>query len=305
MPDTYPAGAPTLSGDTLSISRFLQSPTSIRRRLRTYVDLRFISDQILTQRFRSSGGAVLYELSEPFLTARTVEAVGPGQPYPKSDISTGTAGLAAVSKWGQATDLTDEEIDRNSYGGQIVDRKLQKVVNSVIQQVDGVTMSAIASAVTATQAATATWATNGTATILRDVLKAKAKITDLKLGYNPDTLLMTDDLWAIFMSDTGVTTALRRETTDNPIYSGMIDRFGGLAIVHSPQAPANPMVLDAVQLGGMADEQASAPGYAVSDLAVQIKSIRDDRADKWEIQGRRLTVPVVQEPAAGVSITGT
>ena len=79
------------------------------RRLRDYRDLRFISDQVLTGRLKSSGGAVVFEQSEPFLTARPVESVAPGQPYPKSDIPTGTAGLAAVSKWGQGTDLTDED----------------------------------------------------------------------------------------------------------------------------------------------------------------------------------------------------
>jgi hypothetical protein len=36
------------------------------------------------------------------------------------------------------------------------------------------------------------------------------------------------------------------------------------------------MVLDSNQLGGMADEVDGAPGYAVSDLAVQVKSIRLD-----------------------------
>jgi hypothetical protein len=127
----------------------------------------------------------------------------------------------------------------------------------------------------------------------------------LKLGYNPDTLLMTDDLWAVFMSDDKVTNALRRETTDNPVYTGTIERFAGLVILHSPQAPANPMVLDSVQLGGMADEASSGPGYAVSDLAVQVKSIRKDEADKWTLQGRRLTVPVIQEPGSACSITGT
>jgi len=69
----------------------------IRRRLRDYRDLRFISDQVLTGRLKSSGGAVLFETGEPFLTARTVESVAPGQPYPKSDIATGTASLATVS----------------------------------------------------------------------------------------------------------------------------------------------------------------------------------------------------------------
>ena len=216
----------------------------------------------------------------------------------------GTAGLAEVSKWGQATDLTDEEIDRNVYGGRIVDRKLRKTVNSVIAQVDAVTMSAISSGVTQHHDAAAAWDGSGTTpAILRDILRAKTVITNLKLGYKPDTLLMTDDMWATFMSDSNVELALRRETTDNPIYTGEIDRVAGLVIIHSPWAPTEPMVLDATQLGGMADEVSSGPGYAVSDLAVQIKSIRKDEADKWELMGRRLTVPVVQEPGAACAIT--
>ena len=307
MPETFPPLPPTLSGDNLTISRFLQSPTMIRRRLRDYRDLRFISDQVLTGRLRSSGGAVLFETGEPFLTDRAVESVAPGQPYPQTDISSGTAGLAEVAKWGQATDITDEDIDRNVYGGQLVDRKLRKVVNSVIGQVDAVTMSAIASQVTQTQAATEVWDGSGDnlPVILRDVMKATTKITNLKQGYNPDSLLMSDDMWALFMSDDKITNALRRETTDNPIYTGEIDRFAGLIIIHSPNAPADPMVYDSTQLGAMADESSSGPGYAVSDLAVQVKSIRKDEEDKWKLQGRRLTVPVIEEPACACSITGT
>ena len=96
MPGTYPAGAPVLTGDSLAISRFLQSPTAIQRRLRDYKDLRFVSDQLLTQRFRSSGGAVLYELTEPFVTDRTVEAVSAGSEYPFANLPTGTAAHARV-----------------------------------------------------------------------------------------------------------------------------------------------------------------------------------------------------------------
>jgi hypothetical protein len=63
-------------------------------------------------------------------------------------------------------------------------------------------------------------------------------------------------------------------------------------------------VLDSTQLGGMADELDGAPGYAVSDLAVQVKAIREDKTDSWDLQGRRKTVPVVQETGAGQEITG-
>src|ERR1700748_3726442 len=99
MPNSYPASPPTLSGDLETISRFLQSPTQIRRRLRNFVDLRFVSDQVLTQRFNTSGGAALYEQSEPFVTDRAVEAVSAGSEYPFANLPTDTAAIAAVSKW--------------------------------------------------------------------------------------------------------------------------------------------------------------------------------------------------------------
>lgn len=304
MPGTYPAGPPTLSGDLETISRFLQSPAAIRRRLRDYKDLRFVADQLLTQRFRSQGGAVMYEMSEPFVTDRTVEAVGPGSSYPYASLPTGTAAIAAVQKWGQKVLLTDEEIDRNLYGGQAVDRSLRKTVNSIIKQVDGVAMAAIASAVTQTSAAGTAWNAASGTTILLNILKAKAVIVGLNLGYKPDTVAVNDTEYAYMMADPVITNAWRRETTDNPIYSGEVQTVAGLTIVVSPTI-TNPLVCDSTQLGGMADELDSAPGYGMSDLAVQIKSIRKDGNDAWDLQGRRKTVPVVQEPGAGCSITGT
>jgi hypothetical protein len=306
MPGTYPASPPTLTGDLETISRFLQSPQQILRRLRSFTDLRFVADQVLTQRFRSQGGAVLYEQSEPFVSDRTVEAVGAGSTYPYANLPTGTAAIGAIQKWGQKTLLTDEEIARNFYAGAAVDRSLRKVVNSIIKQVDGVAMSAVFSAVTATQAVTSgTWIVPGTAAILRDILLAKAKIVALNLGYVPDTLLLNDGQYAYVMADPVITNALRRETTDNPVYAGAIEVIAKLNILVSPAVTSGTAwIFDSKQLGGMADEVDGAPGYAISDLATQIKSIRKDDQDAWDLQGRRKTVPVVQEPGAGCQITG-
>jgi hypothetical protein len=304
---TYPDAPPSLAGDTLSISRFLQSPAAIQRRLRTFRDLRFVSDQLLTQRFRSQGGAVLFEQSESQLTDRSVEQVAPGSAYPYADTTTSTAGIAAIAKWGQKVLLTEEEILRNVYAGAAVDRKLRKVVNTVIKQVDTITMSAIGSAVTQTFDVAAdgggAW-TGATPTILRDILQAKAVVVGLNEGYMPDTLALNDAQYAFVMSDEVITNARRREATDNPVYTGSIERVAGLTIVVSPTI-VNPLVLDSTQLGGMADETAAMPGYAVSDLAVQVKSIANEGNDSWDLQGRRKTVPVVQEPGSAVEITGT
>lgn len=317
MPNAFPASPPTLSGDLETISRFLQSPTQLRRRLRSYVDLRFVADQVLTQRFRSTGGAILYEQSEPFVSDRTVEAVGAGSEYPYANLPTGNAAIAAVQKWGQKVILTDEEIERNVYAGAAVDRNLRKVVNSIIKQVDGVAFSAIASAISGQTSVAASvpttgtgWAGTGTQgpRILYDILRAKAVIVGLNLGYIPDTVAMDDTNYALMMQDTTITNAWRRETTDNPIYTGQIlQRVAGLNIVVTPNMPTatEVYVLDSGQLGGMADEMDAAPGYATADLAVQIKSIRRDSSDAWDLQGRRKTVPVVQEPGACCRITGT
>lgn len=297
------ANPPTLSGETLSISRFLQSPAALQRRLRTFRDLRFVSDQLLTQRFNSQGGAVLYEQSEPSVTDRTVESVSSGSEYPYANTPAGTAALAAIAKWGQKVKLTDDEIARNQFGGSAVDRSLRKVVNSIISQVDSITMSAIYSAITATFAVTTAW-DQATPTFLRDILRAKAAVYGLNQGYNPDTLGLNDTQYAYLMSDETFTNALQRETTDNPVYTGMVERIAGLTIVVSPTI-TNPLVVDATQLGGMADEMDGAPGYSVSDLGVQVKAIRLDGNDAWDLQGRRKTVPVIQEPGAGIEITGT
>lgn len=306
MPGTYPAPPATLSDPLLTISRFLASPTQIVRRVRDYKDLRFVSDLVLTQKFNSSGGAVLYEASEPFVSDRTVTAVSAGSEYPGAEMPNGTAGLAAVLKWGQKTDLTDEEIKRNARPGNAADRKLRKLINSVIKQVDSITMSAVASAITANAAATTAWATIATATPFYDISKAKAQIAKLNLGYTPDTVLMDDDRYAALMNNSVVAGLMRRENEQNPVYTGEFQTIAGLRIVVTPNLPVTStvIVLDSEQLGGMADEVASDPGYAKTDMGVEVKAIREDQADKWVLQGRRITVPVIQEPGAGYRITG-
>jgi len=305
-----PPGVPSLAGDQLTIHRLLQTPTQIRRRLRTLADMRFVADRILTQRLRSSGGAVLYEVSEPIVNARPVEAVAPGSEYPRAVTADGAAALAAVTKWGQSTRLTDERIKRHVRPGDEVDRALRKVVNTVVSKVDAVAIAAVASAVVATvDADTYGGAWNGTTPqILRTIEVAKAAIIDLDMGYQPDTILMSSTMYALVASDEKVAAMRRRESTDNPIYSGTIDTIDGLTVVVAPASrlPSNDVwVLDSKELGGMADESDADPGYTVDEMAVQVQSARVPQNDAWDLWGRRITVPVVMEPGAAIRIVDT
>lgn len=308
MPYAFPAGAPTLSGDLLTISRFLADPARVLRRVRDWRDLRFVSDQLLTQRFRTQGGAVLYDLTEPSITDRAVESVAPGSEYPYANTTTGTAGVAAVQKWGQRLFLSDEQIKRKAYPMDETDRQTRKLVTTIIKQVDTISMSAIGTAITAEVATVGSWdnATVANRKPLEDILLAIQAIEDQNQGYRPDTLVVSPKAYTYLMLNDAIAQLRKRETSENPVYTGMIETVANLKVIKTPNLPVatRAWVVDSTALGGMADEMEGDPGYAITDMAVQVKAIRKEGQDGWDLQGRRLTVPVVQEPAAGYEITG-
>ncbi len=307
MPGAYPPAAPTLSGDLLTIHRLLNSPTMLRRRLRTIADLRFIADRVLKGRYKTSGGAIAFEQSEPIVNSRAIKAIAPGAEYPRDSPAEGTAALAAVSKWGEAVPLTDEKLKRSVYMGQELDRTLTKTANTIITKIDRLATSAAASAITATSAAAAQW-DNASALLFRDVEKAAAKVVDLNQGYNPDTGVMSTTKYAMLITDPAIAALRRREASDNPIYGGEIEQLGKYEIIATAVSnlPSDDgWVFAPDMLGGMADETDVDPGYATLDNMLQYKTVRIDTADRWDIMARRITVPVVQEPGAGIKITGT
>ena len=304
----YPPVQPTISGDTLTISRFLNNPTLVARRLRTLAEQRFIADVLLPGRISTTSGSVLYETGESIYSDRAPLSVTPGAEYPLTPISTGAASLAKTIKWGNDAEVTDEAIARQLFAP--VDKAMIKLVNQTVKTIDGVAMSAINSAVTQNTAAIATW-TTGTPSILRDIARARGKIDALNQGYDPDYLIVDDATYANLVSDPAVATLLRRENTANPVYTGSFPVIDGLTVLRSPSmtsagtTSAYALVVDSKALGSMVDENLGGPGYVNSDgVGIQAKTIRDDKTDKWRLRCRRVTVPIVQEPAAGWKITG-
>jgi hypothetical protein len=302
---TYPAPAATLSGDVESISRFLNSPTLVARRLRTIAEQRYIADTILTGRFTAEGGAVLYETGESIFTADNPRAVAPGAEYPLTTAPTGVASIAKTVKWGQDTKVTDESIARQKM--QPVNKAFMKLVNQNVKYVDGIALSAITTAVTATASATQGWATASAAQMLADVAQAKANILALNQGYDPDTVVLDDLHWAYAYAAFVSGGFLPREDSAGAIVTGTFPVIDGMRWLASPNVSSSStiLVLDSTMLGGMADEDLGGPGYAsAGGVGVQVKTIRDDDNDQWKLRCRRVTVPVVVEPAAARKITG-
>jgi hypothetical protein len=294
-----------LSGDIESVNRFLNNTPWLMRALRTIAEQMFISPKLLTGQYFTTSGSIGYQQNETIYADKAPSAVNPGSEYPQTSISLGTAQLANTVKWGEDSPVTDEAINRFQIDS--VREALIKLANSMVQQIDSVALSAISSAVTQSTAAIASWkGTGSTPAILRDVLLAVQSIKNLKQGYNPDTVLVDLTTWAYAISDPTLSLLIPREARDTPVYTGQWTKIAGMNWITSPNLPTNGVatILDSSLFGGFVDELLPAPGYLRDDNGIQMKSIREDKVDQYLVRARRITVPIVREPAAAWKITG-
>lgn len=303
----YPPTAPVLTGDVLTINRFLSSPAAVARRLRTIADQRFLAEVILTGRIEASGGAIAYDQSETIYSDRVPTPVSPGGEYERALAVGGVAALAKVTKYGQDIRLTDEAIGRQPASS--TQRVLTKLVNRAVNYIDTISLAAIAAAVTQTQSATAAWSA-ATADPFLDVMLAVAQVEDLAEGYDVDTIVTTSTLYARLVANQKVISGLRRESTNTVTETGEVSQIAGLVLrpVPANRMPAgvSAMVLDSQQLGSLGYENIPSPEYTGNprdDIQTWVR--RDGNAtDSWLVRGRRPVVPIVQEPNAAVKLTG-
>jgi len=308
MPHIYPPAPPTISGDTITISRFLQAPALVQRRIRDIALNRFISDTLLQGRYEVSGGSLLYEQTESQFTNAAPEATPPGGEYPRASATPGPAALAAITKWGQDVPITDEHIKR--YGRRAMDVAFLKITNYLVKQVDSIALTAIGTAVTQSQAVVAAW-NNASRDILLDLMLAQSKINSQEQGYSADTVVTTDEGYARIVADRNIISGLARERGAGMTVTetGDVEEIAGLRILPTNYLPSGvkALVVDSSMLGGMGYERLESPEYQGDPAnGVETWSRRDPNAnDQWLVRGRRPVVPIVQEPLAGCIITGT
>lgn len=304
---TYPPAAPTYSDPNITASRFLKNPAFVARRVQDLASLRLIGTMLLRGRFEATGGAIGYETVEGMFADAAPEAVAPGSEYTLTTIQDGPAALAKVTKSGKDTLVTDEAIARRNMDP--VERGLRKLTNSGVLAVNGTVVSLIASSVTNTRAAAAAWTADSGTKILQDILRAKASVTGLNQGYDPNVLLVDDETWAYMASDPVLSAAMAREDKSNPVYSGRFEVLSGLEIIPTPAAylpggvGTSAWVLDTNQLGFIAPEDIGG-GYQSAGEILQTKVMRDDQNDGWRLRARSNFAAGVTDPGAGFKITG-
>lgn len=303
---TFPPGSVSVSGSTVSASVFLSRPDFVARRLRTLADLRYVGSNLLRGRASAEGGAVGYETAgESIFADAAPEVVAPGSEYTLTTTGAGTPAVAKVKKWGKDSLVTDEDTKRRNMDS--VNRGLNKLANSAGLVVDQAVTAAIASAVTAATGAGAVWTSNGT-TVLRDIMLAQAAIAGQNMGYQADTLLISDTMWAELASNSALAALFARENLNNPVYTGRFSNLAGLDVVHVPAAnlPGGvgtvAYVLDSQNLGFIATEDLGG-GYQRAGDLVESKVIRQDENDAWRLRARVNFAAAVTDPLAGYKIT--
>ena len=299
---TYPVARPTGTLTAAQIHLLLSNPTLIAQRAATLAHQKFIADFLLTGRFSAVGGGIFYETGEELFAADSPEAIAPGSAYPKTVLTSGEIAAAKTDKRGIGTDITDEKISRE--GISYVNKGLVRLANTVIQDVDTRAMAVIASKVTSTAAASAAWTTPGA---VLETLVTQQGLRGDGTGIDLSVVALKPPKFAKLVGILVDADAFPREQANIVLSGNLPFNALGFTWVTSPNYLSdNPMFVDTEQLGGMADEDLGSPEFVRSaESLVEVSSIRSQGLDKWELRARRVTVPVVTEPNAGVIITGT
>ena len=303
---TYPLTTSQLAAATTTQAlAFLKSPTLLARRMSEILAAQeFIGYSLLTGRYTVEGGAIAVPKNEVIRSDRPAETVAPGAEYRLTPMSAEEYDLHRASKDGLATEVADELIGRQK--NQPIEEALQILKVELLVKANAAAVAAIASKVTATIAAGAAW-TSGKQ-IVKDVLRAKGQVRSLKLGYDLNTVVLTEAQYAAVMPE--VFDML--PDNDPSVISGSFPNVLGLTWLATADANfSNPLLVDRNRLGGIARENIPSPEYAqvpaVNGVStgVEVASIRQPNADKTRVQARNAHVPVVVNPAAGVAVTGT
>ncbi|MFC0314491.1 major capsid protein [Gordonia phosphorivorans] len=136
-PVSYPLGAPTISGNQLTVDTALKQPGRITKRLADLTLQSFIVDKI----FASSGasvasGAVIYDQlkqNELYLS-RDVEERAPGAEYPVVGSDRSAPQVAKSEDWGGKFWVSDEAVRRNDKVH--FDNQVTQLANTIVRKVN-------------------------------------------------------------------------------------------------------------------------------------------------------------------------
>lgn len=291
---TYPPGPPTISGDEITVSMYLNNPPRVRRLVQDLTSQRFIADRLFTPGPRATSGSLIYDqvTAQDLFLARDVEQIQPGDPYPILTDTAPTPRVASVDKWGGRVFITDEQRDRNAI--DVFVRETRKLTNTIIRKVDSVAIAVLDAAPVNQIALANDWTTSTGANMISNLVDATAPINDVDMGYTADLVMLHPVQFNELLKNKDFRDAMQVNTGANLLAEGIIGEFLGMAFGRSNRVtPGTFYVAASGAAGGISDE-----------VPLGTKVYREEANDATFIQGARRVVPYVTDPLAVTRGTG-
>jgi len=130
----YPFGAPSLSGNNITVDLMLREPTRINAYLSDMALRRYFADRIFPNMGGVSGGALVYNqlTKNDLFPTRRAQKVAPGAEFPEVTFDRPEPRTKQVEKRGGKFRVTDEARDRNDLSS--IQTEGAKLANDIVDQ---------------------------------------------------------------------------------------------------------------------------------------------------------------------------
>lgn len=287
----YPAEGPTVNGTKLTVDSMLKAPTVLTRRIITPAE-NFLSD-VIFRKGTTDSGAILYakaKLGEAYPERGDVEEIQPGASFPMVDLGEDEQEVALSKVFGAGYSVTDQARRRNST--DVIAKGNLKVRNALLRQ-DALRCLAAFKEFAPTVAATASWTTPRA--WREDVLRGASTIRGTKLGYKPDTVIISPDTATELMLLPELDALLPRENKAlNPLFAPGLSGLLQMNWIIQDYMPDEEAILLQTGVTGV--------NVIEKELSTEVERIAHEK--KTLVLTDRWSVPVIDEPHSALRITG-
>lgn len=288
---TYPAGAPSTSGTRLTVDRLLKNPTVLAKRIIN--DTTPFLSELLFRQGTTDSGAVIYSessIEDLYPSRGDVSEVSPGGAFPMIDVAETGDKVALASKFGAGFIVTDEARDRNNF--DVIAKGNMKVRNALLRQ-DAARCLTLFDSKAPTVASVGAWTT--TKVWKTDLLKGVGQVQGLRLGYSPDTVIISPNTATnLLLLDDLVNWAPRENTNLNPLYNPSLAGLLGLNWIVNEFASDDKAIL----------LQTKITGANITEKPYSVEVDRDPKVQETTVIASKRSVPIIDEPGSALVITG-
>jgi hypothetical protein len=288
---TYPAGAPSVSGTTLTVDRALKNPTFLAKRI-VPPNTQFLSE-LLFRPGTTDSGAVIYaegSIDNIYPARGDAQQIEPGGAYPMVDVDDVADKVELSKKFGAGYYVLDEAKMRNNFDP--IAKGNLKVRNALMRQ-DAARLLAAFDAKVPSVNSVGAWTTSKV--WKTDLLQGLNSIKGLQLGFTPDTVVISPNTeTTLLLLDDLQNWAPKENANLNPLYNPSLSGLLGLNWVVNEFASDDKAIL----------LQTKVTGVNVTERALTVEVVREGTRGRNVVLADRFGVPVIDEPGSALVING-